>query len=414
MARRTKSPNARIGPFLLLGALWPLTLVSIWPVIWWLCHLPVIHLPNGRTALAPWQLNDFAMYYTSGHFVLSAAPQKVYMPQIMLHWEHQHVPFDHSPNPFIYPPTTLLLTGIFAGLSYWPAYLSWTISLVGLSAMSLRLAKLPWWVIIAALLSPAAIFTIFVGQLSILSGSFFVAALLLIDVAPASAGILSALTIFKPQAALLAPLAILVRKRWGGVASGIMVAAVVLGITAAIFGGATWQFFLNDGLASSRYLMQLPFPRHWAASQRPGGYEYAQISVFFMLRSLGLSFNNAWIGQVLSAISAISVTWIIWRRNDIDPVIRVVLTIFLGLLVTPYIFNDDMFSLTLGVILMIWRRRALEVGDVILLIWPGISVQATYLLDIGITPMFVIWAAYRALGILHRVPQTEPVTIASP
>ncbi|HQU01144.1 MAG TPA: glycosyltransferase family 87 protein [Acetobacteraceae bacterium] len=414
MGQITRLQIARIRPYIVFGLLWPLTLVSIWPVIWWLTHLPVIHLPNGRTILAPWQLNDFAMYYTSGHFALSSAPQRVYLPQIMLHWEHQHVPFDHSPDPFIYPPTTLLLTGIFAHLSYWPAYLSWTTSLVGLSAMSLRLAKLPWRVIIAALLSPAAIFTIFLGQLSVVSGSFFVAALLLIDMAPASAGILSALTIFKPQAALLAPLAILARKQWGGVACGIVVALTIFGITAAIFGGATWQFFLDDGLASSRYLMQLPFPQHWAASQKPGGYEYAQISVFFMLRSLGFSFDNAWIGQVLITISAISVTWIIWRRHDVDPMIRVVLTIFLGLLVTPYIFDNDMFVFSLGVILMIWHRRALAMGDVILLIWPGIAVQVSYLLDTSITPLFVIWAAYRAFGMLQPVSQKEQVTAALP
>ncbi len=40
-------------------------------------------------------------------------------------------------------------------------------------------------------------------------------------------------------------------------------------------------------------------------------------------------------------------------------------------------------------------------ADVILLIWPSISIVASYLLDSNITPFFIAWAPWRA----YQIPQ---------
>jgi hypothetical protein len=336
------------------------------------------------------------MFWASGHFAASLTPGHVYTRPLLLAWEYRHVLGYHHTDPFVYPPPTLLLTRLINFGGYWRAYLLWTIGLTALSVAVLRTARIPLLIILSTIATPACLYNILLGQLSLLIGSSFVSSLLLIDRAPTRSGIFSALTLFKPQIALLAPLAILTRKNWRGVAAGLLVVGAICLLTWAIFGVPLWVAYVTHGMRSSHKLLNLPYPRPAFGPNYGGAYEYDEISVFYMLRSFGLTTTIAMAGQAVSALAASALCWHLWRRDDGDPLIRVVITIFLGLLVTPYGFTQDMTAFSLGVILLIWRRGTLEIGDVMLLIWPGILGPISRTMDTSITPIIVAWAIFRA------------------
>jgi hypothetical protein len=402
------APRQPLLPYIVLGVLGPLSFTAIlWPYIWW-AH----HIQFGRKIL-PFPISDFAMFWGSGHFAARLKPEQIYQTASLFTWKIRHVAGPHHTDPFVYLPPTLLLTRLIDFGSYWQAYLSWTIGLTTLSAAALRTARLPWSIILFTILTPASLYNILLGQLSLLTGCCFVGSLLLIDRAPIQSGIFSALTLFKPQIALLAPLAIMAQKSWRGVAAGLAVVGMLCLLTLAIFGSPLWVAYVTHGMRSSHKLLALPYPRPAFGPNYRGGYEYDQISVFYMLRSCGFTTTSAMIGQALSAFGAGVLCWRLWRRDDSDPIIRVVITIFLGVLVTPYGFIQDLSAFSLGVILLIWRRGTMETGDVVLLMWPGILGLMSAIFDKSFTPLLVIWAIYRAHAISRQRGTEVPIRAAA-
>lgn len=389
-------PRQRLLPYIVLGVLGPFSFTAIlWPYIWWAHHIQL-----GRK-IFPFPISDFAMFWGSGHFAARLKPEQIYQTAALFAWKIRHVAGPHHTDPFVYLPPTLLLTRLIDFGGYWQAYLLWTIGLTAMSAAALRAARLPWPIILFTILTPASVYNILLGQLSLLTGCYFVASLLLIDRAPIRSGIFSALTLFKPQIALLAPVAIMARKSWRGVAAGLAMAGTLCLLTLAIFGTPLWVAYVTHGLQSSHALLALPYPRSAFGPHYRGGFEYDTISVFYMLRSFGLTIDSSMIGQAASALIAMALCWRIWHRNDSDPIIRVVITIFLGVLVTPYGFIQDLSAFSLGVLLLIWRRGTLEVGDVVLLMWPGTLGLISQIIGATITPLVIAWALLRA----HRLQQ---------
>ena len=408
----THSPQtrSRLAPFLQLGLLWPLSLIALWPFIWWLTHLSAQH----GAVTVPWRISDFAMFYASGHAALSPEPGRVYIKHLLLAWEYRHVAGYHHVDPFVYPPPTLLLTASLGSVGYWHAYLLWTAVLTLLSGTILRLVRLPWWVIALTILSPAGLYSIMIGQLGLLSGCCFIASLLLIDTRPVAAGCFSALTIFKPQAALLAPIAIVARRRWSAVIAGLLTLTALVLLSFIAFGPEVWRAYLRHGLSSSGSLLGLPYPQPAFGRHYHGGFEYDEVSVFYMLRSLRLSVDAAILGQALCAIGAILACCFIWRRDQGDYRLRVAITIFLGLLVTPYGFTQDMVGFSGAVLLVIWQRGYLTLGDILLMIWPAFIGPSSAVLGVSLTPLVVLWAARRVSATLRQNRMIAPGVAVAP
>jgi hypothetical protein len=398
-------PFRSVMPYIALIVLVPISMINLWSAIWWLWQWHL--LPSGTHGLTPWKLNDFGMFWAAAHFSASPVPAEVYDIHRLLNWENLYIPSGDNIAPWLYPPPTLLLMRLISHLSYWRAYAVWTIGLSIISIVALRLARLPFWVIIVAMLSPAALYNLMLGQISVYSGAFFVASLMLINILPANSGALSALTIFKPQAALLAPIAILAQRKRRGLIAGLLTVSILCILTFFWFGPSVWTAYFNRGLHSSSALIGLPYPRQEFGPNYLGNFEYAEISVFFMLRSFGIDQSAAMAGQVVVSIGAIVVNFILWNRKDLDPIARVVVTIFLSLLVTPYGFPQDMFAYSLGIIIMIWQRKSLEFSDIILLFWPSFLIFGSRLTHTNLTPVFVVWAIYRTRMIQTALARTK-------
>lgn len=404
------SPRQRLLPYILLGVLWPFSLISLLPVINWISQIHLISGPITMQSLPPWLQTDFPMFWTAGHIAVGKMPGHAYIPHRLLNLENslifQHNSFGHRySDPFVYPPPSLMLTMLIGRLGYWPAYVLWTVGLSAIGAACLRIARLPWLIILAAFLSPCALFVLMTGQLSIVSGCFFVASLLMIDTNPTLAGCFSAMTIFKPQVALLGPIAFLARRRWSGVGTGLATAISISIITSLALGPDIWKFYFHQGSSASKSLLLLPFPKKFSPTYE-GNFEFESITVFYFLRSLDFSLTIAFIGQACSSIAAVITGWRLWRTHQTSPSARVAMTIFLALLATPYAFMQDLFAFSLATIIIIWERRKLQAIDVILLMYPAFVILLNNLTRIDVGPFFILLGVMSARAMLQT--PTEP------
>ncbi|OZB41109.1 MAG: hypothetical protein B7X48_02180 [Acidiphilium sp. 34-60-192] len=392
---KTLAANER-QTYLLSAILWMIALFPVIPELSWnlLCiahifdHALIIPLDHGA--------NDFYMFWAAGHLGVSANPALSYHTAPLYAFESAHIPRPFIDNPWVYPPPSLAFALILGRTSLAVGDAVWLVGLTIASAALLRAARLPWLVIAAILLSPAALFAASIGQLSVLAAAFFTVTLMRADSAPGRAGFCAALTMIKPQMALLGPVVLLARKRWRGVAVGALTAAVLLALTTLILGAGIWAAYFRYGAPMSRKILLAPFPVFHRQGSHFSYYEFYGTSVFWMLRSLHANIALAALGQGAAALGAVVYAWILWRQREINPVNRVAITLLLGVLISPYGFAEDLAGYSIAIILLIWQRRRLEIADSILLIWPSFLPYVSIALHIELTPVFVLWAILRA------------------
>ena len=345
---------------------------------------------------SPWAPNDFLMIWSAGHLAVAHAPASAYHLRLLQAFERPHLPDGFITDPWIYPPPTLLVSTLVGHLALAPAIGIWMIGLNLMSAALLRAAKLPWGVVIACLLTPAALFASGIGQFSVLIAALFTFTLLRAADAPGRAGFCSALTMIKPQMALLGPIILLARRRWRGIIVGALTASAILIATTLVLGPGIWSTYFHVGAPMSRMILDIPFPIFHRQGSHFTYYEFYGTSVFWMLRSLDASITLATIGQIAVALGASFYGWQLWRQPAINPIQRAAVTLLLGVLISPYGFADDLAGYSIAIILLIWQRQRLEIADTILLVWPSFLPFVTVALDTELTPLFVLWAIWRA------------------
>ncbi len=411
---KSLSPAER-QTYLLSAVLWGMALLpTIPPLTWslgsiWHVFDPAYPIPHLAGA------NDFLMIWSAGHLAATHTPAISYHVGALQAFERQHLPDGFTTDPWIYPPPTLLISMLAGHLNLTLATACWLIGLALMSAALLRAAKLPWPVVIACLLTPAALFASGIGQFSMLVAALFTFSLLRADDAPGRAGFCSALTIIKPQMALLGPIILLARRRWRGLIIGALTASAILIATTLILGPGIWSAYFRFGAPMSRMILDTPFPVFHLHGSHFTYYEFYGTSVFWMLRSLDASITLATIGQIAVALGAIAYGWQVWRQPALNKVQRAAITLLLGVLISPYGFAEDLAGYSIAIILLIWQRRRLEIADTILLVWPSFLPFVAIALDVELTPVFVLWAIFRACRDLapRTAHATEPTILAS-
>jgi hypothetical protein len=326
--------------------------------------------PAARLARA----GDFAAIYDPARF--EAYRQSVFFARVgELNW--------------FYPPPSLMVVLPFGLLPFGLAFYAWVTILMGLAAWLLRMVRLPWLVIAAALLSPACLWNLELGQFGAVTGAAIVFSLLAIDVAPRWAGIVLGLLIIKPQAGLLVPVAFLSGRHLRAVAAAVAAVLAMLILTTGCFGWAVWHAYLTTGLAVSRAVINAP--------PMVAGYEHFGVSVFWMLRSLGASVAAANASQAVTAIAAAGLAIMVWRRSGAkDPYDRLAQIVFLSLLATPYGYVDDMAAFSIAITILAWRRHwRIDLLDVLFWTWPTLCPLVYKWSAVEMTPLLVALAAAR-------------------
>jgi alpha-1,2-mannosyltransferase len=257
--------------------------------------------------------SDYVVYYTAAKTVLAGDTQ------LLWHWEPftarqnadfaDWLPRAQSPHPWLYPPPFLLLLAPFARLAFLPSYAAfllatWAAAVAGawLGSARDRRARTLWAVALA--LAPAASVNAIEGQNAFFTLALFLGGVGLLGRADLAGGALLGLLAYKPQLALMVPIALLAARNWkalGGAAASFSVVALA---SAWAFGPQMWRDWIDVAL--------FPDPRDaavWFASGHAFG-----LSAHTCALVLGASAAAAGAVQAAVSLLAAACVWFAWRR----------------------------------------------------------------------------------------------------
>jgi len=332
---------------------------------------------------------DFSVFWPAGVLARAGQVARVYAPDAFTAARAGFFGAKAGPMAWYYPPPALLAVTPFSYLPFEPAFYAWSAVLTAVAVWLLRRAAVPWPVVAVGLLSPAALWNLEQGQWGAVTGAAFVAGLALVERREMASGAVLGLLVMKPQAAFLAPAALLGAKAWRGVAAGCAVAVGLAALTTACFGLAVWRDALAQGSGALGTVLVNPGVM---------GATSFGVSVFWMLRGFGAGLALAGAGQFVAAAAACGVTFWAWRCQLLETWDRVALTACLALLVCPHFYTDDMVGYSLALTLMAWRRNwRIDWLDMFLFTWPMLTPLVYEATGLLLTPLVVTLSAARIL-----------------
>ncbi len=329
---------------------------------------------------------DFSMFWSAGKMMAAHNNANIYDPQVLLQWRSLHLCMSSVPLPWINLPPALLPGYAVSFLPFKQGLIVWLfVSIIG-AVILLRLANLSWIVVIAGLLSPAALFCLGKAQLGVIMDAFLVLVLMRSDEWPWQSGIMLGMLILKPQEALLAPFVLLAQRNWRAIFMAASTVIIILLCTVVVFNISIWKYYWQTGRQVALHIL----------FTNSSGYKTFGVSVFWMLRSLGASIDTSLILQGLSFCFSAALVWIIWKRHDVSKLDRVALTVFLSLLATPYGYTHDMVGYSVALAFLAERRGwRLGLLDVLFWIWPLLCLVVIIYTGVLLTPVVVGLAIIR-------------------
>jgi hypothetical protein len=383
----------RIKDFAALAwmALCAAVLALLWLAVWRQFYGVMVPRLGEWSALAPFPVDrpcdnpqcDFSAFWPAGLLARAHRVVDLYDPAKFLAYRQGLLTSGAVNMRWCYPPTSLLPAMAVSYLPFEPGFWVWGLVNFAGAIGLLRWAGLTRTLILAVLLSPAALWNAELGQLGLLMGAALVAGLTRLTEQPGRAGAVSGLLLLKPQYGLLLPVIALAARRWKFVLACGAACLALCGLTTLLCGVSVWHAYVSLGLPDAHLFLQLP-------PSQDGSQKFG-VSVFWMLRSFGFGVSAAYGGQALASGLALLGAWAVWRRGDGRGASAMMITLGLTLLVTPYGYTDDMVAWSVALAALA-QARGWRIGlvDVLGWLWPmlcPIIVGATGLL---LTPLVVL------------------------
>jgi hypothetical protein len=245
-----------------------------------------------------------------------------------------------------YPPVFLLAIAAFSTLSPASFYLGWLFVSTGLLTLAARSLRIPWPAIGLGLLSAPNLYCIAMGQTGTIISALLLLSLGLAETSPAIAGIAAGCLIIKPQFALLLPICFLASKnRTAFIVAAVTVILLCL-LTSLVFGTEIWRaYFFHKTAVNLNFLN-----KKW-----PEVYQYSMVTIFMTARSLGISLFASDMVQIICSTGAVLTCWYIWRQTRTDRLVRLMITLCLVVIATPYAYLYDITAI--AVALCAYARR---------------------------------------------------------
>ncbi len=309
-------------------------------VLGWLAFAALFQHTPGQdwmvfdTAVQAWRRGDVGLLLDGSRFTaeLNASHADWLRDKLVFH-------------PWVYPPYTLLLALPFCLLPFGASYASFlALSLIGLlwALRPFAATRRDYGLLLAGvILCPATAFTIGAGQNSFLTASLLLGGVALMSRRPVLAGVLFGLLAFKPQFAVLAPIAMLTVGAWSTLASAAGTVACLLLLSLVAPGMPLWAGWLHLFLSGD------PAFHHWVNEGRINGQ-----SVFSCLALLGVADPVANFAQLSAmAFGALSVH-LAWRWPVSTPR-RMAVLLCCTILAAPHVGAYDGILLAIGGLLML-------------------------------------------------------------
>ncbi|HET7888530.1 MAG TPA: glycosyltransferase family 87 protein [Bradyrhizobium sp.] len=284
---------------------------------------------------------DFSSFYAAGSLALEGHAANAYIPA--LHYAREQSLFGEA-TPYYswnYPPVFLLIAAPLALLPYPLALAVFQASgfLLYLSVIATILAPVRprnpviarnWLPVAAAY--PAVFINLGHGQNGFLTAGLLGAALAALE-RPVLSGLCIGLLSYKPQFALVIPIALLAAGCWGVIVSAALTVVTLIAASCFAFGIDSWTAFIGSTGTSRKVLLE----------QGAAGFEKLQ-SAFAAVRLWGGSVPLAYAVQsVVSALAVLATAWA-WRASN-DRALKAALLVCATALTSPHLLDYDLVLL---------------------------------------------------------------------
>jgi hypothetical protein len=281
---------------------------------------------------------DFFGLWSFARFVHLNPASEIYAPGRIVAFQHELDPGFGGSYGFSYPPVHLLDLWPLGLLPYRTAHVAW-ITVTG--AVYVAAIAAPAWrgrMILAAVLVPAATIAAAYGQSGFLSAALTIGGLRLLTARPVVAGMVLGCLCFKPQLALLVPVALIAGRHWTTIASAVLTAAALVLASSVAFGFDIWPSWI-------------------AAIPRMAGsleglnplLDHIKPTLTANLQMLGVAPRVAGLAQLAAGIGCAVLIWACARRGGGANCAAVLpVATFLA---TPYAFVYDLPMLAGGILL---------------------------------------------------------------
>ncbi len=288
--------------------------------------------------------NDFTCDFVAGLLALHGKVAAIYLPQEFVQAQYALV----GAHPYVapiwpYPPIFLLILAPLAALPYAAAFLTWAgATLFGSVVVVWRIVR-QRPAIPLTIASPFAALNFLGGQSGALTGLLIGASLLTLERRPVLAGTLVGCLGYKPQFAILFPVALAGARQWRAFAAAAAAATLLAVLSAAIFGASAWLEFPQKLAAQAQMnLVVGPGPDGeialWGLVQ----------TVYGLVRRLGGGAVPASLIQGATTLGLAATIWLLWRSQTRYPLKAAALSAA-ALVATPYGFSYSLCAAAIPV-----------------------------------------------------------------
>lgn len=329
-----------------------------------------LHTRAGLTNGSGEQLGrDFVNYWAGAHLAAEGHAAWVYDIPYFPDWQRAHTAANAEFKWYSYPPITLLLTLPLATLGFFAGYMAWLV-VGGLADTAVLTSHLGHRrALLAAFASPAAFINAISGQNGAFSAALVSGGVLLLESHPLAAGALFGGLCFKPQLAILVPVALAAGGYWRAFIAAATTSLALTAISAWMLGMPAWIAFLHNAPLNTRLM------------EHGVDFWHRMPTVFAAARLLGLGIIASYCAQTLSTLGAILLVVRVWRTQA-SLTLRGAVLIFATFLATPYAWDYDLVRLTPAVV---WV--ALEAARKGFRPWEKIALAATFILPLALSPL---------------------------
>jgi hypothetical protein len=301
-------------------------------------------LYNGRTSGHPPTFGDFFALWSYGK-IASAHPAPELYDFAAIQARQVALGMDPSLyKPFPYPPTFIPFLLPLSLLPLAPAYLVFIAGTLALFvwAVAATCSRLPVC-LIGAIVAPASVATIAMGQSGFLSAALVIAGVRLAGSRPVVAGLLIGLLSVKPQLGLLVPVAFLAAGYWTALGvAGATVAGLAVIATVA-YGWAVWPAWVSM------------LPVYAERFDQKIALLHFKPTVMANLETVGVALPVAKVIQGLAAVAVAILVWRCFRRRHPGRLAAAALLVG-TFLATPHAFIYDLPMVTAALALFIQAR----------------------------------------------------------
>jgi hypothetical protein len=253
------------------------------------------------------------------------------------------------------------------------------------------------------ILCPATAFTLGAGQNSFMSAGLVTAGIWFMHRRPKLAGLLLGLLAFKPQLALLVPVALAAAGAWTAIVAAATTVAALLLASLAVPGLPLWRGWLHLFLSGD------PAFHHWVEAGRKYGD-----SVFTCLQLAGVPPVWANCGQVAAILLGAACVWHAFHAR-LPESTRLAVLLAAMILAAPHVGDYDALLLGIAAMLTLTEGRPLRGADIILAaaIWVSTAFQPPFIFHAAIITPLVI-AAFIIARTMHNVEGGQAALCLNP